>query len=237
MGIPAPKIPLLFKKFSQLDNSTTRLYGGSGLGLVIVHELARLMKGDAWCESDFGKGSVFHFSFEAGIVAGPITPQRKPLSANSFRGKVVAIIGLGAETRKTVVENLLWLGFDVLQGEAGSNFNALLESKIEALDLVVLSTEEASRSTEAMADAVVAIHPRVRVVFVSKQRQTAAQIEIAAESKHPVEFLSRPLKVGNLAAVLRRLFPPVTPPVYTRKLSARKAPEKIPRLSEASLFI
>ncbi|KAF7986847.1 hypothetical protein HWV62_12562 [Athelia sp. TMB] len=234
MGIPAPKIPLLFKKFSQLDNSTTRLFGGSGLGLVIVHELARLMKGDAWCESDFGKGSIFHFTFEAGIAPPPLSPygQREPLDANAFEGKVASVIGLGPETYKTVVKNLTWLGFDVLHGEAGTNFNGLLASTLDRLDLVVILSDGAVRSTEAMVEALTAIHPRVRLIFLSKQRQTAAQVERAEKLQHRAEYLSTPLKVRHLATALRRLFPPVTPPVYVRTSSARKPPQKIPRLRE-----
>lgn len=236
MGIPAPKIPLLFKKFSQLDNSTTRLFGGSGLGLVIVHELARLMKGDAWCESDFGKGSIFHFTFEAGIAPPPLSPysQREPLDANAFEGKVASVIGLGPETYKTVVKNLTWLGFDVLHGEAGTNFNGLLASTLDRLDLAVILSDGAVRSTEAMVEALTAIHPRVRLIFLSKQRQTAAQVERAEKLQHRAEYLSTPLKVRHLATALRRLFPPVTPPVYVRTSSARKPPQKIPRLREVS---
>lgn len=56
IGIPPQKKSMLFKQFSQVDDSTTRLYGGSGLGLAIVRQLAQLQQGDAWCESELGKG-------------------------------------------------------------------------------------------------------------------------------------------------------------------------------------
>ncbi len=59
IGIPADKLSLLFKKFSQVDASTTRRYGGTGLGLAICHELSELMGGRVWVESEEGRGSTF----------------------------------------------------------------------------------------------------------------------------------------------------------------------------------
>ena len=60
IGIATEKQSLLFHKFSQLDASTTRRFGGTGLGLAICHELAALMGGQVWVESELDQGSVFH---------------------------------------------------------------------------------------------------------------------------------------------------------------------------------
>ncbi|KAL7420434.1 hypothetical protein Q5752_004384 [Cryptotrichosporon argae] len=65
VGIPASKLHKLFKSFSQVDESITRSYGGSGLGLIISRDLARLFGGDCTVESDYGKGSTFTFSLVA----------------------------------------------------------------------------------------------------------------------------------------------------------------------------
>ncbi|MBS1139247.1 MAG: Response regulator receiver:ATP-binding region, ATPase-like:Histidine kinase N-terminal [Proteobacteria bacterium] len=69
IGIAPEKLPLLFRPFSQADSSTTREYGGSGLGLSIVHNLANMMGGDAGVESEPGKGSRFWFRVRASQVA------------------------------------------------------------------------------------------------------------------------------------------------------------------------
>ncbi len=62
IGIPGDKLGSIFDVFQQADGSTTREYGGSGLGLSISKQIAKLMGGDVWVESELGKGSIFHFT-------------------------------------------------------------------------------------------------------------------------------------------------------------------------------
>lgn len=62
IGIPADKVDTIFEKFSQADTSTTRKYGGTGLGLTITKELIELMGGHIFVTSEVGKGSIFSFT-------------------------------------------------------------------------------------------------------------------------------------------------------------------------------
>ncbi len=62
IGIPQDKLKLIFEPFTQADNSTTRKFGGTGLGLTICRTLTKMMGGDIWVESEFGKGSDFIFT-------------------------------------------------------------------------------------------------------------------------------------------------------------------------------
>ncbi len=68
IGVPVDKQSLLFSSFTQADSSTTRQYGGAGLGLSIVQNLAKIMDGEVGVESQPGKGSRFYFRIPVDIL-------------------------------------------------------------------------------------------------------------------------------------------------------------------------
>ena len=68
IGIPLEKQQEIFSSFTQADNSTTRTYGGTGLGLTISRQLTELLGGRIWVESQPDKGSSFHFTVRLGIA-------------------------------------------------------------------------------------------------------------------------------------------------------------------------
>lgn len=70
VGIPEDKKDILFKSFSQADNSNTRQYSGTGLGLAISKSLVELMEGEIWVESQVGKGSSFYVTCMLEMVDG-----------------------------------------------------------------------------------------------------------------------------------------------------------------------
>ena len=71
IGIPADKVDVIFERFMQVDSSTTRRYGGTGLGLTISKRLVELMGGRIWAESRAGHGTTFFFTLRARLWTGP----------------------------------------------------------------------------------------------------------------------------------------------------------------------
>jgi PAS domain S-box-containing protein len=101
IGIPEEKIGRLFRSFSQLDASTARKYGGSGLGLTISKQLTELMGGEMWAESSGipGEGSIFHFSIQAEEV--PVAPNESLKSAlPALTGRSVLVVDDNAASRE-----------------------------------------------------------------------------------------------------------------------------------------
>src|SRR5262249_50278602 len=83
IGIAPEKQQTIFEAFTQADNSTTRKYGGTGLGLTISARLVELMGGRIWVESEPNQGSTFHFTARFGLPSAstirPIADEPTPL--------------------------------------------------------------------------------------------------------------------------------------------------------------
>ncbi|MFC1745149.1 PAS domain S-box protein [Candidatus Riflebacteria bacterium] len=79
IGIPAERLDKIFESFTQADASTTRRFGGTGLGTTISSQLVELMHGKIWVESEAGKGSKFHFT-----VRMPATEKKDDTQADTM---------------------------------------------------------------------------------------------------------------------------------------------------------
>lgn len=105
IGISPDRRDRLFQSFSQIDASTTRQYGGTGLGLVISKRLTELMGGDMWVESEVGKGSVFHFTIHVSQFKRPIGTTTANLS-NILKNRHVLIVDDNVTNRTILARQL-----------------------------------------------------------------------------------------------------------------------------------
>ncbi|MBJ7900663.1 MAG: PAS domain S-box protein [Cyanobacteria bacterium RI_101] len=141
IGIPPDRLDRLFKAFSQVDSSTTRQYGGTGLGLVISQRLAQLMGGDLWVESEAGVGSTFHFTFltepgelpPAAQTPGAVDPER-------LDGKRVLVVDDNATNRKILLQQLAQWGVEAEAKNSGEEALTWL-AQTPALDVMILDMQ------------------------------------------------------------------------------------------------
>jgi two-component system sensor histidine kinase/response regulator len=108
IGIPADKHQRIFEAFAQADGSTTRVYGGTGLGLTISAKLVRMMGGRIWLESEPGKGSTFHFTVELG--RSNAVRRAAAGASRALAGLDVLVVDDNATNRMILQEMLVRLG-------------------------------------------------------------------------------------------------------------------------------
>jgi signal transduction histidine kinase/CheY-like chemotaxis protein/ligand-binding sensor domain-containing protein len=139
IGIAEDKLSGLFKAFSQVDTSTTRKYGGTGLGLVISERLANLMGGEIWARSIFGEGSVFSFTIKA-EVSDKVTSVPPFGDLSNLKGTRVLVVD-DNETNLTILKTQLehW---HLITQTAKSGQEALdILSKDDSFKLVITDME------------------------------------------------------------------------------------------------
>ncbi|MBI5314936.1 MAG: response regulator [Nitrospirae bacterium] len=117
IGIPPDKLAAIFESFTQASVSTTRKYGGTGLGLTISKQLAERMNGRIWVESTLGRGSSFHCCVQLTVQVGQ-TPTHED-SQVDLRGVRTLVVDDHATNRLILRETLTALGAEVTDAAAG----------------------------------------------------------------------------------------------------------------------
>jgi PAS domain S-box-containing protein len=109
IGIPTQRLPDLFQSFTQVDASTTRKYGGTGLGLTISKRLAEAMGGRMSVTSELGVGSTFSFTVVAEASGSSLASNFLQENSSALNGKRVLIVDDNSTNRRILVkQTLLW---------------------------------------------------------------------------------------------------------------------------------
>jgi len=195
IGIAEEKQTVIFEPFSQGDSSTTRRYGGTGLGLTISRQLVALLGGAMGVDSAPGKGSRFHFTLPVDVVA---EEQRVPEQLAGVGGLSVLVVDDDAASRE-FTERLLtrWGTFPVLTGDVRSADAALRQ---RSFDLVLLDLRLPDGSGLDLLHDVELLHPRATVVMLAS---AASGVDISRCRALGVStFLFEPLTQGDLLETL-----------------------------------
>jgi two-component system sensor histidine kinase/response regulator len=138
IGMTAEQAANLFQPFMQADSSTTRKYGGTGLGLTISKRLAEMMGGEIWVESEPGRGSTFSFTANFGLGKEKAKKRFKPSA--DLRGMRVLVVDDNATSRDIFQEMLKSFSFEVTLASSAQEGLKELEkaSMSQPFELVIM---------------------------------------------------------------------------------------------------
>lgn len=201
IGISGEHGVKIFEKFSQVDSSTTRTFGGAGLGLSISKSLVELMNGKIWFESELGKGTKFHFSLPLKVDwerEGGVS-RMKP----DFPGAAVLVVDDNKTSRFMLNKTLSLWGLEVMEAETGSAALEVLESMDNKLALVVVDNlmpdmsgvEFAGRVRKRLGDEI------KMLLLTSRRGNSGSEVRDAGVD----ESIVKPVKISKLHQAVRRL--------------------------------
>jgi two-component system sensor histidine kinase/response regulator len=197
VGIPADKLHGIFDAFSQGDNSTSRQFGGAGLGLAICRQLADMMGGAITVRSEAGRGSEFLFCcpLECGEqpAAAP-APATLPLS--------ILIVDDNPSVRQAVQATCLGLGWSAACAADTGQAQTLLQDSMRAgrpYDLMLLDSElQGMDGAATLAQPGSGLAPPLPPVLLMTAEHQAAELAQQARSLGLAGVLSKPVSPARL---------------------------------------
>jgi CheY-like chemotaxis protein len=212
IGIEPANLRRIFEPFTQVDVSTTRLYGGTGLGLAISRELIEMMGGTIGANSQVGHGSTFWFelTLAAGselepppapaLPASAATPQRwanTPLVLIAEDSQVNQIVAARALERCGCRAHIVGDGLAAIEAFANQQFDAvLMDCQMPNMDGYEATAELRRRETDGQHTPIIAM--TAHAMAGDRTRCLDAGMD---------DYLSKPMRHTDLAAVLARWIP------------------------------
>ena len=202
IGIPRDSISRLFRSFTQIDTSTTRRFGGTGLGLVISQRLAELMGGRLSVESEDGQGSTFSFSIIVEPLASRPRPWVVPAAAN-LAGRSLLVVDDNATNRRILSDLARGWGMTVEAVVSGPAALALLRAgqlyDVAVLDMHMPEMDGAMLAREIRQLRTAEVMPLVLLSSLGAREEVADPSLFAA-------FLTKPAKPAQLLETLASFF-------------------------------
>ena len=205
----------LFQAFSQADTSTTRRYGGTGLGLAVSHQLAGLMGGTLRVESEPERGSCFTLALTLAVTALPLAEIPAPPPVR-LQGRIL-VVEDHPVNQKVLIHQLRGMGLDF--GIATSGTQALEMLAAEPYDLVLMDWQmpemdglEATRRVRQLPS------PTCDVPVIALTANANSGFREACLEAGATDYLSKPYSEASLAALLAQHLPDSTTSASTALL-------------------
>jgi signal transduction histidine kinase/CheY-like chemotaxis protein len=200
IGMSKEQLGRLFQAFTQADASTTRKYGGTGLGLVISRKFCQMMGGDIAVTSEPGKGTKFVVDLPTAVVeAHPEATTAAHPAASSPAQKLVLVIDDDHDAADILKRNLNKSGYEVVVAHSGAAGLELARQKKPAaitLDVMMPGMDGWSVLTALKSDPTISAIPVIMVTML-QDRQFGFALGAA-------EFLTKPVNHDRLREVLAK---------------------------------
>jgi PAS domain S-box-containing protein len=238
IGLTQEEQDKLFKSFSQADGSTTRKYGGTGLGLTICKQLVELMNGDIWIESQKGTGSSFIFEIDLEENNNHLNEYQK------FDNKRVLIVD-DHHTWHEILKNTLEIfNIEVTSAYSGNEAVKLVKEGRDYYDLILMdwnmpemdgieAVKKINEECVSEDNSYCVLPPKV--IMISSYRQQAIATE--AEEAGIYLFLQKPINPSVLNDILSNVFSGNIKAHYDTKKEKNTLKDKLTSLSGSSILL
>ncbi|TGK37517.1 response regulator [Leptospira gomenensis] len=232
IGIPEEKLELLFKAFNQLDSSTTRKYGGSGLGLTISKKLAELMKGEIIVKSQVGRGSEFSLS-----ILTEKLDYKVPAGIQELHSKNLARLALisvrDVSLREQIKKFCERSGFSVRIARSGADVVRIV-SEEERIGIFLTDLDLPDKTLPEILDELKNSNPNLRltvILFMESEFRNSYYTATEGLFNRPgfkIFMMFKPILLDELAKNFEKAFPVQTIGENRSENGKQKLSEDIP---------
>jgi len=203
IGIPLEKQQMIFEPFTQADSSTTRKYGGTGLGLTISRQLVELMHGRIWVESEPGRGSTFAFTIGFGIQT-----EQEPEAPMRWHERVLIVDDTDAN-RMILRQGLAPHVEHVVEAASGDEGLAQLEAAQAAGCPITLALVDSGMPVMSGADFIREVRRRgfssLRIAVISSEG--GDEVRAIFREMGIIGYFTKPIRKSEILSVLQTLPP------------------------------